>query len=182
MSEKSRTGLKKGYVQLYTGNAKGKTTAALGLAFRAMGCGMRTYVGQFMKGLHYGELDAAKMVEPYIVIEQFGKDTFIHVQDPPEAEDVSMAQDGLRKARDAMLSCEFDIVIFDEIITSHHFHLITLEDMFSLISSKPENVEIIFTGRYAPEELIARADLVTEMREIKHYFQDGVQARTGIER
>jgi len=181
MKEKKHATLEKGYVQVYTGNAKGKTTAALGLAFRAMGSGMKTYIGQFMKGQHYGELDAAKMVQPYITIEQYGKESFIHVQDPPLEEDVKMAQDGLNKAREAMCSGEYAIVVFDEILTTHFFKLITLEDMFSIISAKPENVEIVFTGRYAPDELIARADLVTEMKEIKHYYREGVAARTGIE-
>jgi cob(I)alamin adenosyltransferase len=181
MSEMKHETLKKGYVQVYTGNAKGKTTAALGLAFRAMGSGMKTYIGQFMKGQHYGELDAARMVEPYITIEQYGTESFIHVQDPPCEEDVKIAQEGLSKAREAMLSGKYEIIVFDEIITAHFFNLITLDDMFAIISAKPENVEIVFTGRYAPEELIARADLVTEMKEIKHYYREGVPARTGIE-
>jgi cob(I)alamin adenosyltransferase len=181
MTTQKHETLRKGYVQVYTGNAKGKTTAALGLAFRAMGSGMKTYIGQFMKGQHYGELDAAKMVQPYITIEQYGKESFIHVQDPPCEEDVKIAQDGLDKARAAMLSGEYEIIIFDEIITAHFFNLITLDDMYDIISSKPENVEIVFTGRYAPQELIDKADLVTEMKEIKHYYREGVSARTGIE-
>ena len=181
MAAKQPHPLGKGYVQVYTGNCKGKTTAAMGLAFRAMGSGLKTYMGQFMKGQHYSELKAAEMVAPYIVIEQYGKDTFIHIQHPPAAEDVQMARDGLAKARQAMLSGEYDIIVLDEITTAHYFELITLEEMLEIIASKPEGVEIILTGRYAPAEVIAAANLVTEMVEIKHYHEQGVRARWGIE-
>ncbi len=180
MTSKGLHSLGKGYVQVYTGNSKGKTTAALGLAFRAMGRGMKTYIGQFLKGQKYGELEAAKMT-PYITIEQYGKDTFVHVRGP-SGEDIKMVRDGLARAREAMLSGEYDIVVFDEIITSHFFRLISLAEMLDLVKSKPHGVEVILTGRYAPPELIAAADLVTEMVEIKHYFQQGVRARDGIER
>jgi len=174
--------LGKGYVQVYTGNSKGKTTAALGLAFRAAGRGLKTYIGQFMKGQYYGELEAAKMVPDYITIEQYGKDTLIHVQNPPEANDVQMAQEGLARIKEAMISSKYGIIVFDEIITAHYFHLLSLEEMLGIIAMKPVGVEIVFTGRYAPPELIAAADLVTEMVEIKHYYQSGVTARKGIER
>jgi len=174
--------LGKGYVQVYTGNSKGKTTAALGLAFRAMGRGLKTYIGQFLKGQHYSELDAAKMASPYITIEQYGRDTFIHVQQPPREEDVGDAQAGLARAKEAMLSGEYDIVIFDEICTASHFNLISVKDMLDIIRDKPDGVEVVFTGRYAPAEVIAAADLVTEMVEVKHYYEKGVRARDGIER
>ena len=181
MMHKDPNALDKGYVQVYTGNSKGKTTAALGLAFRAMGRGMKTYFGQFLKGQKYGELEAAKMMSPYITIEQYGKDTFVHVRGRSE-EDVEMAHRGLARAKEAMLFGEYDIIVFDEIITSHFFHLISLEEMLEIIKSKPDGVEVILTGRYAPPELIAAADLVTEMVEVKHYFKQGVAARDGIER
>lgn len=174
--------LGKGYVQVYTGNSKGKTTAALGLAFRAMGRGLKTYIGQFMKGQHYGELDAAKMVSPYITIEQYGRDAFIHVQEPPREEDIQNARAGLVRARDAMLSGKYDIIVFDEICTAHNFKLISVKDMLEIIRDKPDGVEVVFTGRYAPPEVINSADLVTEMVEVKHYYEKGVQARDGIER
>ncbi len=174
--------LKRGYVHVYTGNCKGKTTAALGLAFRAMGRGLKTYVGQFMKGQLYGELKSAEMVSPYITIEQFGKDTFIHVVNPPHEEDVQMARNGLERIKSAMFSGEYDIVIFDEINTAHYFNLISTDDMLEIIKTKPEGVEVIFTGRYAPSEVIEAADLVTEMVEVKHYYNQGVPARDGIER
>ncbi len=172
--------LGKGYVHVYSGNCKGKTTAALGLAFRAMGHGLKTYIGQFMKGQQYGELEAAKLVKPYITIEQYGKTGFIHVKNPPDPEDIRMAREGLAKACLAMTK-GYDIIVFDEIITAHHFHLISLDEMLNIINNKPDNVEIILTGRYAPKELIDAADLVTEMVEIKHYYQQGVGARDGIE-
>jgi cob(I)alamin adenosyltransferase len=174
--------LKKGYVQVYTGNSKGKSTAALGMAFRAMGRGLKTYVGQFMKGQIYGELKSAEMCQPFITIEQYGKDTFIHVKNPPQAEDVQMARDGLARAAKAMHSGEYDIIVFDEINTAHFFNLITTDEMLDVIKSKPDGVEVIFTGRYAPPEVIEAADLVTEMVEVKHYFEKGVPARDGIER
>lgn len=174
--------LGKGYVQVYTGNCKGKTTAALGLSFRAAGHGLKSYIGQFMKGQHYGELEAVKMMQPYITIEQYGKPGWIHVHNPPREEDIQMAQEGLRRAKNAMLSGEHDIVVLDEINTAHYFHLVSLEDMLEIIAYKPDGVELILTGRYAPLEVIAVADLVTEMVEVKHYYQKGVQARDGIER
>ncbi len=178
---KNEITLGKGYVQVYTGNGKGKTTAALGLAFRAMGRGLKTYIGQFMKGQFYAELKSGAMVQPYITIEQYGsKDT--HVQKPPSEEDIRLAQEGLSKSRKAMLSGEYDLVIFDEINTAHFYQLISTKDMLDLVAAKPDKVEIVFTGRYAPPEIINAADLVTEMKEVKHYFHKGILARDGIER
>jgi cob(I)alamin adenosyltransferase len=153
----------KGYVQVYTGDGKGKTTAALGLALRASGHGMRTYIGQFMKGQHYGELDALRD-HPYITIEQYGDVRCIR-REEVTPDHVAQAQRGLERAREAMLSGQYDIVVLDEVL-----------------DERPERVEVILTGRRAPQELIERADLVTEMREIKHYYQQGVLAREGIER
>lgn len=176
------SGLERGYVQVYTGNGKGKTTASLGLAFRAMGQGLKTYMGQFMKGQHYAELKAAEMCSPYITIEQYGKDTFIHIKNPPLEEDIKMSKEGLEKAKKAMFSGKYDLVIFDEINTAHYFHLITTEEMLDVIRNKPDNVEVIFTGRYAPQEVLDEADLVTEMCEIKHYYRIGVPARDGVEK
>lgn len=174
--------LGKGYCQVYTGNGKGKTTAALGLAFRAWGRGLHTYIGQFMKGQLYAELKAAEQTNGHIVIEQFGKDTFIHVKNPPEPEDVRLAQEGLAKIKSALTGGAFDIVIADEINTAHYFHLISTEEMSDLIANKPDGVELVFTGRYCPEEICQAVDLVTEMKEIKHYWEKEVSARDGIER
>ncbi len=173
--------LGKGYVQVYTGNGKGKTTAALGLAFRAMGRGLKTYIGQFMKGQHYSELDAAKIVPEFITIEQYGKNTFTKVKTTPDPEDINLAKNGILKARAAMLSGKYDIVVLDEIITAHFFHLVTLDEMLDFVTNKPDGVELVFTGRYAPSELIEVANLVTEMKEVKHYFDNGTKSRKGIE-
>jgi cob(I)alamin adenosyltransferase len=174
--------LAKGYVHVYTGNGKGKTTAALGLAIRAWGRGLRTYIGQFMKGQRYAELIAAERTDGAITIEQYGKDTFIHVQNPPDPEDVAMAQAGLEKLRAALAGGGYDVVVADEINTAHYFNLVTIEEMLELMALKPEGVELILTGRYCPPEVIAAADLATEMNELKHYWRDGVPARDGIER
>ncbi len=182
MTEKQDSVLGKGYIHVYTGNGKGKTTAALGLAFRAMGSGLKTYIGQFMKGQKYGELAAANKVPDYITIEQYGKETFVHVRFPPQPEDVQMAKDGLEKARRAINSGNYDIVVLDEIITAHHFSLVTVAEMLELIREKPQGIELVFTGRYAPKELIDAADIVTEMTEVKHYYQQNIAAREGIER
>ncbi|NOY78921.1 MAG: cob(I)yrinic acid a,c-diamide adenosyltransferase [Calditrichaeota bacterium] len=175
------TKLKKGYVQIYTGNGKGKTTAALGLAFRAAGNDFHVFIGQFMKGQDYGELKAASRLAPYITIEQFGKPTFVHVDKATE-EDVRLAKEGLEQSRKAMLSEAYDIVILDEINVAIFFKLVTTEEVLALIDEKPAGVELILTGRYAPKDLIEKADLVTEMKEVKHYYTQGVQARKGIEK
>lgn len=171
----------KGYVQVYTGGGKGKTTAALGLAFRAVGHGFKTCIIQFMKGQDYGELQAAKKLAPYITIEQFGKKTFVHIEQPGE-EDIRMAREGLRRAKEVMASGEYDILVLDEINVALYYRLLPLEEVINVIKSKPENLELILTGRYAPQEIIELADLVTEMREVKHYYRRGVRAREGIER
>ncbi len=174
--------LGKGCVQVYTGDGKGKTTAALGLAVRAWGRGLRTYIGQFMKGQRYAELTAAERTDGAIVIEQYGKDTFVHVQNPPDPEDVRLAQAGLEKLRAALAGGAFDIVVADEINTAHFFHLVTVAEMLDLLARRPEGVELVLTGRYCPAEIVAAADLVTEMKEIKHYWRSGTPARDGIER
>ncbi len=171
----------KGYIQVYTGNGKGKTTAAIGIAFRAMGCGLKTYIGQFMKGQKCSELDSAKMVPEYIIIDQYGQTGFTQDKDHPSAASVKNAIAGLVKAREAMLSGKYDIVVLDEINTAHFFKLLTVAEMLELVKAKPDGVELIFTGRYAPQELIDAADLVTEMVEIKHYYRKGIASRKGIE-
>jgi cob(I)alamin adenosyltransferase len=181
MTAKKQSPIKKGYIQVYTGDGKGKTTAALGVALRATGCGLKTYIGQFMKGQHYSELDAVEKLSGQIVIEQYGKKTFTQLKKTPAPVDVRMAKAGLKKAKAAMLSRKYDIVVLDEIIAAHFFNLITLDEMLEFVTDKPDGVELIFTGRYAPTELIDAADLVTEMTEVKHYYKDGVTSRKGIE-
>jgi cob(I)alamin adenosyltransferase len=178
--EKTADG-RRGYIHIYTGDGKGKTTAALGLALRAAGAGLRTYFGQFLKGQKYGELKSLKPLAELITIEQFGKDTFIHV-DKATPEDLNMAQDGLYQCQHAMVSGNFDIVVLDEVCVAIHLAVLSLDDVLSFMAQKPSNVELILTGRRAPERLIQEADLVTEMVEVKHYFQRGVSAREGIEK
>jgi cob(I)alamin adenosyltransferase len=181
MSSNGKGSIGKGYIQVYTGNGKGKTTAALGLAFRAMGCGLKTYIGQFMKGQKTSELDAALSVSDYVTIEQYGKMGFTRDREHPDAEGMRNAKAGLVKAKAAMLSGKYDIVVLDEINTAHFFHLVTVEEILELVKTKPEGLELVFTGRYAPQELIDAADLVTEMVEIKHYYCKGMLSRKGIE-
>ncbi|MEA3340138.1 MAG: cob(I)yrinic acid a,c-diamide adenosyltransferase [Chloroflexota bacterium] len=170
----------KGYVQIYTGDGKGKTTAALGLALRASGRGMRTYIGQFMKGQHYGELDALRD-NPHITIEQYGDVRCIH-REEVTSDHVAQAQLGLEQAREALLSGEYDIIVLDEVNVTVWFGLLDVEEVLAFLDEKPGHVEVILTGRRAPQELIERADLVTEMLPVKHYYEQGVLARKGIER
>jgi cob(I)alamin adenosyltransferase len=181
MSIRKQSPIGKGCIQVYTGNGKGKTTAALGLAFRAMGSGLRTYIGQFMKGRKYSELNTAKTMSDFITIEQYGKLDFTYTKDQPDPENVEMAENGMTKAKKAMLSGKYDIIVLDEINTAHFFHLITINEMLDFIKAKPDGVELVFTGRYAPQELIDIADLVTEMVEVKHYYKKGTISRKGIE-
>jgi cob(I)alamin adenosyltransferase len=171
-----------GYVQVYTGDGKGKTTAALGLALRAAGRGLKTYIAQFLKGQPTGELDAAKKLGALIRIEQFGREGFLTVKGGPGDEDVDRAKQGLARAIEAMLSGEFSIVVLDEINTAVHFKILKEEDVLRLLDRRPAGVEVVLTGRYAPASFIERADLVTKMKAVKHYFEKGVKARDGIER
>ncbi len=172
----------KGYIQVYTGNGKGKTTAALGLALRAAGYKHKVYIGQFLKGQEYGELLSAKKLSPYITIEQFGRKGFIHVTKDPDEEDIKRAKRGLKKCLEAMLSRKYRIIILDEINVAVDLNLITEEEAHEFLDKRPEDVEIILTGRYAPPSFLKRADLVTEMKEKKHYYKKGVKAREGIEK
>ncbi len=182
MPENTKDSIGRGYIQVYTGNCKGKTTAALGLAFRAMGHGLKTYIGQFIKKHPYGEIESVRMVSPYIIIEQYGRGEFIHVSDSLVAEDIEFARDGLSRATGVMLSGEYNIIVLDEILTACYFKLVSQSDILKIMSAKPSGIELVLTGRYAPAGIIEAADLVTEMTEIKHYYQKGVPARAGIER
>ena len=172
----------KGYIHVYTGNGKGKTTAALGLALRAAGHGFKTYFCQFLKGQDYGELSAIRKLSPLITIEQFGRKGFIHVTENPDQEDIDRARKGLERCTRMMESQKYRIIVLDEVNVAVHFHLFSENDIHDFLDKKPDEMEVILTGRYAPESFIQRADLVTEMKEIKHYFKKGIQARTGIER
>lgn len=173
--------LKHGFVQIYTGDGKGKSTAAIGQAVRAAGFGLKTYIAQFMKEYPYNELNSLKHLVEWITVEQFCGDEFVYKKEFPGREELEKARIGLQTARKNMLSDEYDLIILDEAIVAIYFKLIQVEDLIGFIKQKPENVEIILTGRYCPEELIAIADLVTEMKEVKHYYQRGITSRKGIE-
>ena len=172
--------LERGYVQVYTGNGKGKTTAALGLALRAVGRGLKVCVFQFIKGGgRYGEHLAADRLTPFLTIIQTGRPGWVNTKDITD--DRRVAQEALTKAGELLISGEFDLFVCDEINGAVGFGLIDVEQVLDLIARKPVNVELVLTGRNADERIIAAADLVTEMREIKHYYAAGVPARTGIE-
>jgi len=173
--------LKQGFVQIYTGNGKGKSTAAIGQAVRAAGFGLKTYIAQFMKEYTYNELNSLKRLSEWIMIEQFGGDDFVYKKELPGEGELTKAKKGLQTAREKMLSGEYDMIILDEAIVATYFKLIETKELVEFIKIKPENVELILTGRYCPEELIELADLVTEMKEVKHYYQKGITSRRGIE-
>ena len=169
----------KGYVHVYTGNGKGKTTAAIGLAVRAAGAGLRVYFAQFLKFGEYSEIRALQRFDDLIAYRQYGCGGFIF--DKPDRADDDAARQGLDALTDIVASGDYPVVILDEANIAAQLGLIAVDDLLGLIDIKPEPVELAFTGRYADPRLIARADLVTEMKEIKHYFRKGVIARQGIE-
>jgi cob(I)alamin adenosyltransferase len=169
-----------GTVQVYTGDGKGKTTAALGLALRAVGHGLSVYVLQFMKGSsNYGELTSAAKLQGFI-IEQSGRDEFVDKKNPAQV-DIDLAAQGLEKARAAVAGGDYDIVILDEINVAVDFGLISIEDVLSLIETRPRHVELVLTGRSAHPNVVRAADLVSEVLNIKHHYDSGVEAREGIE-
>jgi cob(I)alamin adenosyltransferase len=170
----------KGYVQVYTGNGKGKTTAALGLALRAAGAGYRVFIGQFVKGMRYSELETLTRLSDLITIRQYGRDCFINGK--PTDEDRSMASSGLREIRKIVLSGDYRLIILDEANIAIYYNLFSIEELLDLIRTRPEYVELVITGRDAHPSLLEEADLVTEMREVKHYYLQGVVARKGIEK
>lgn len=165
-------------IHIYTGNGKGKTTAAIGLAVRAAGACKKVFIGQFIKGRPYSELRCLKKIK-FITVEQFGRGCFIRKS--PARIDVELARKGLARARDIIKSRAFDIVILDEIHCARAVKLLRTRDILDLIHATPRSVELVLTGRSAPRALINAADLVSEVREIKHYYRKGIQARKGIE-
>lgn len=168
-----------GFIHVYTGNGKGKTTAALGLALRAAGAGKKVFIAQFVKGMHYAELDALRRLEPEITLRQYGRDCFIRHE--PEDKDIALARHGLAEVSEMIRSGAYDVVILNEACIALYYKLFTLEELLEVLRFRPENMEIVITGRYAPPELIEMADLVTEMKEVKHYYNSGIEARKGIE-
>lgn len=170
----------KGLTQIYTGDGKGKTTAAFGLALRAAGQGARVAIIQFMKGWkHYGELRSAVLI-PNVTLIQTGREDYVY-RGKETPEDYTEAQRGLKLAQGFALPDKCDMLILDEINVALDYALIPLESVIELVMSKPHELELILTGRSAPQKLIEAADLVTEMREIKHPYRQGVQARRGVE-
>jgi len=168
--------MEKGYIQVYTGNGKGKSTAAFGLAMRAVGAGLKVIIIQFLKGQKYSEHSSFKKLG--IDYELYGTKEFIVGEPSKEAKE--LAKKGLKRALKAFEE-GYDVVILDEVNVSVYMKVFSVEEVMEVIKAKPDNVELILTGRYAPEEFIEVADLVTEMKEIKHYYQKGIQARRGIE-
>jgi len=173
--------LERGFIQIYTGNGKGKSTAAIGQAVRAAGAGLKSYIIQFMKEFPYNEINSLKYLSEWITIEQCGKDDFVYKRESPPKEEIEKAHRALYSAKQKMLSGVYDIIILDELCVAIYFGLFNAEEILPFIDSKPKNVELILTGRYCPQVLIDRADLVTEMNETKHYYQKGILARKGIE-
>lgn len=171
--------MKNGMIQIYTGNGKGKTTAALGLTLRACGHGFHVFIAQFAKGKPYGELAALKKLDDLVVVNQYGRRCFIH--NKPEKEDIDMARTGWEEVKRAASSRKYDLIILDEIGIAIYYMLIPLEEVEDFIRDKPDSLELVLTGRKIPEKLYARADLVTEMRNVKHYYDKGIEARMGME-
>ncbi len=171
--------MKQGYVQVYTGNGKGKTTAAFGLALRAVCAGKKVIILQFVKGMKYSELKATEFL-PRLTIEQHGGGCFITHE--PSPEDVALARVGLERLRDAASSGEYDVVIADELNIALHYNLFSVAEALDVIRARSAHTELIITGRYARPEIIDIADLVTEMTEVKHYYKQGIASREGIER
>jgi len=169
----------RGYVQVYTGDGKGKTTAALGLALRAAGAGMRVYIAQFVKGMRYSELEALERFQDCITLRQMGRSCFI--RQAPQPEDVQAARQGLAQVREVLRGGAHDLVILDEANIAVHFNLFSADELVELVRQRPDHVELVITGRNADPKVLAEADLVTEMREVKHYYREGVLARRGIE-
>ena len=168
-----------GFVQVYTGDGKGKTTAALGLALRAAGAGLRVYFGQFIKNADYSEIKALARFADCITVRQFGRGCFLLTEPAPE--DRAAARRALEGLSEALTSGDYDLVIADEANVAVALGLIEPDDLVSLIDLRPEQVELVLTGRGAPDAVLARADLVTEMRCVRHYYDRGVLARPGIE-
>lgn len=178
-------GLDRGYVQVYTGDGKGKTTAALGLIIRALGAGYAVFLGQFAKRGDYCEIAALKSLSKValgatLTVEQYGRPR--KVGTPFRQEDREAAGKGLKRAKSALVSEDYDLVVLDELNLMIGRDLVSRDDVESLVAAKPCTTELVTTGRYAPEFLLELADLVTDMRPVKHYYKSGVPARLGIER
>jgi cob(I)alamin adenosyltransferase len=173
--------LAQGLIQVYTGDGKGKTTCALGLALRAVGQGFKVYMIQFMKGWGTGEARlAAERLAPDFTLRHFGRPALVNLKNP-DPEDLALVREAWELARQVIEAGEHDLVILDEINLALTFNLLPPGEVFEVLHQRPAWVEVVLTGRQAPPELIELADLATEMRPLKHYFEAGVPARRGIE-
>jgi len=175
-----RERLSRGLMQVYTGDGKGKTTCALGLALRAVGQGFKVYLVQFLKGRDTGEARAAARLAPDLTLKAFGRPVLVNLKSPAP-EDLALAREALDLARELLAAGDHDLVILDEINVALAYGLVPLEEVLEMLKQRPSWVEVVLTGRGAPPELIALADLVTEMRPVKHYYEAGVPGRRGIE-
>lgn len=171
--------MEKGYIQVYTGEGKGKTTAALGLALRAAGAGLGVYIAQFMKKGEFSEIRALQRLSDRITVDQFGTGRFI--KGKPVQEDIEAARKGISAVREAMSSGKYDVIILEEANVAYGSGVLSEEELIGIIDEKPEGVELLFTGRGGASALLDKADLITEMKAVRHYFEKGVGARTGIE-
>jgi cob(I)alamin adenosyltransferase len=170
----------KGHIQIYTGNGKGKTTAALGLALRAAGAGKKIFIGQFLKSGNYSELKALKKLADQIKVEHYGLGRF--VKGNPSKEDIEAGIKGYKRVARIIEKGEHDLVILDEGNIAVKYNIFSEQDLLDLFEKKPDHVEVVVTGRGASQAIMEKADLVMEMKAIKHYFQKGVKARVGIEK
>ncbi len=165
-------------IQIYTGDGKGKTTASLGLAIRAAGAGKKVFIGQFLKGFNCSELKALKKFNN-IKLKQFGRDCFI--KNTPNPEDISLACQGLKIIRDIAAKRKFEVIILDEINVALDLKLLDCQEVLKILKKIPKRIEVVLTGRNAPEEILEIADLISQIKEVKHYYQKGLKARKGIE-
>ncbi|MHB8124808.1 MAG: cob(I)yrinic acid a,c-diamide adenosyltransferase [Desulfitobacteriaceae bacterium] len=173
--------LAQGLIQVYTGDSKGKTTAAFGLAVRAVGHGFKVFIIQFMKGQdYYGELQGLKRLEPECQIEHYGGKGWVY-KGNPSPEDIQEANKAFQRAKEIIAGGQWDIVILDEIFNAIWFEVLSEDELLKLLEIKPPHIEIVLTGRNASDNIIAKADLVTEMVQIKHPYEQGINARKGIE-
>lgn len=170
--------MSKGYMHIYTGNGKGKSTAAFGLAVRAACAEKKVYIGQFVKDMKYSETAITKYL-PNIEIEQLGRGCFI--KKDPDPADIQIAKEALTHCAEKLRLGTYDLVILDEIFIALYYELIELNAVIQALTNRATHVEVVLTGRYAPDALIEMADLVTEMKEIKHYYTQGVLSRPGID-
>ncbi|MCC3145486.1 cob(I)yrinic acid a,c-diamide adenosyltransferase [Halanaerobium sp. Z-7514] len=169
----------KAMVHVYTGCGKGKTTAALGLALRAVGADKRVFIAQFVKGMQYSELKSISEIEN-IDLKQYGHNYFI--KGKSSEKDKKAARQGLKEVEELLKNSKYDLIILDEANIAVHYDFFSIDNLISILDKRQKNIEVVITGRYAAEELIEYADLVTEMKEIKHYYKKGIKARKGIEK